>query len=493
MTSMGTNVKAAKPLLLLGNPVQRICLCHDEHHFLVNATQIWNLSSEPAVEQAARFVEGPCHYPADYMFVETDTDTGHLAVSQTADAGGSLFVSAELLPQLLGLLPRVERLGARCQHATEKIPETPVRRSLLPLGVFAVIVLLMLRFLSTAVYTPAGVDGHTLGQLYPQFHVPSVLTDVDVGTLYVVNDWHYPMLADHDRAEFYQTMLKDHIRPGKTVVLDMGAGSGLLSIMAARLGAARVYAVESNPHLARIARKAVSANGVAGKVKVINKISTLVLPGDLDNQKPDVLVAELWGTLLLSENADIYTQDARNRLLAPDASVLPSVGTQYIQLVESEELTSLTSSSGLGGIDLRAMDALRNTVQMRFSKEFGIRFSSLEQRMLSDPVAVSEVDLEGSPIVSSQTMVSTRILRDGYIHAIVASWDVWPNASKQSVLSTHPNQTSRTRDLQWGQAIQICETPILVRAGEVVHLRVAFSGGLFSTTLLPTHEYDDDI
>ena len=41
------------------------------------------------------------------------------------------------------------------------------------------------------------------------------------------------MLADHDRAEFYQTMLKDHIRPGKTVVLDMGVGSGLLSIMAA--------------------------------------------------------------------------------------------------------------------------------------------------------------------------------------------------------------------------------------------------------------------
>ena len=344
-----------------------------------------------------------------------------------------------------------------------------------------------------AIYTlPEGVDGYTLEQLYPQFHVPSVLSNVDVGTLYVVNDWHYPMLADHDRAEFYRAMLVDHIHPGKTVVLDLGAGSGLLSIMAARLGAARVYAVESNPHLARIAREAVRANGVAGTVKVINKLSTLVSLEDLDNQRPDVLVAELWGTLLLSEHADLYTQDARNRLLAPAARVLPSVGTQYIQLFESQELASLTSSSELDGIDLRAMNALRNTVQMRFSKEFGFRFSSLEHRVLSDPVAVSDVDLEGSPIVSSHTMVSTRILQDGYIHAIVASWDVWPNASKQSVLSTHPNQTSRTRDLQWGQAIQICETPMPVRAGDVVHLRVAFSGALFSATVLPTHEYDDD-
>ena len=120
---MVTNVQAAKPLLLLGNPVQRICLCHDEHHLLVNATQIWNLSSEPAEEQAARLVDG-LDYPSDYMFVQTDTDTGHLAVSQTADAGGSLFVSVELLPQVLGLPPRVERLtaevsDARCQHPTE--------------------------------------------------------------------------------------------------------------------------------------------------------------------------------------------------------------------------------------------------------------------------------------------------------------------------------------------------------------------------------------
>ena len=122
---MVTNVQAAKPLLLLGNPVQRICLCHDEHHLLVNATQIWNLSSEPAGEQAARLVDG-LDYPSDYMFVQTDTDTGHPAVSQTADAGGSLFVSVELLPQVFGLPPRVGRLtaevpDARCQHPTETI------------------------------------------------------------------------------------------------------------------------------------------------------------------------------------------------------------------------------------------------------------------------------------------------------------------------------------------------------------------------------------
>ena len=97
---MDTDVLVAKPFLLLGNRVQRLCLRHDVHRFLVNATQIWKLSNLQPSEQAARFVDGR-NYPIAYMFVSSCMKTARLAVSPTADAGGALFVAAELLPQLL--------------------------------------------------------------------------------------------------------------------------------------------------------------------------------------------------------------------------------------------------------------------------------------------------------------------------------------------------------------------------------------------------------
>jgi tRNA1(Val) A37 N6-methylase TrmN6 len=52
------------------------------------------------------------------------------------------------------------------------------------------------------------------------------------------------------------------------VVLDVGAGAGLLSLMAVRAGATRVLAIENSQHMAAIAREAVAANHMADKITV---------------------------------------------------------------------------------------------------------------------------------------------------------------------------------------------------------------------------------
>ncbi|MCX7680409.1 MAG: 50S ribosomal protein L11 methyltransferase [Anaerolineae bacterium] len=62
--------------------------------------------------------------------------------------------------------------------------------------------------------------------------------------------------------------LEELVRPGARV-LDMGTGSGILAIAAARLGAGQVLAVDNDPVAVRVARENVAANGVRELVRVV--------------------------------------------------------------------------------------------------------------------------------------------------------------------------------------------------------------------------------
>ena len=76
-----------------------------------------------------------------------------------------------------------------------------------------------------------------------------------------VDDYHYLMVSDSSRNEMYYSALQKAIRRNnESVVLDAGAGTMLLSMMALDLGAKRVLGVESNPLMCSIAREVLSLN-----------------------------------------------------------------------------------------------------------------------------------------------------------------------------------------------------------------------------------------
>lgn len=128
---------------------------------------------------------------------------------------------------------------------------------------------------------------------------------------------HREMLLDRVRNEAFQRALADAIRPGDTV-LDVGAGTGILSLLAARAGAGRVFAVEKTS-IARVARRLVAHNGVADRVEVVEgDILTVSLPA-----KVDVLVSEWLGTIGVDENLLHPVLVARDRWLKPQGRMLP--------------------------------------------------------------------------------------------------------------------------------------------------------------------------
>ncbi|CAJ1461387.1 unnamed protein product [Effrenium voratum] len=112
-----------------------------------------------------------------------------------------------------------------------------------------------------------------------------------------VNDWHFAMLNDSHRNQFYWDALAACCK-GKRVI-DIGAGSGLLSLMAAKLGAESVLAIEASKDMLDLATLNAQRNGQADKIKIIHGMSSKVHLDDAS--KADVIVSETLGALMLGE------------------------------------------------------------------------------------------------------------------------------------------------------------------------------------------------
>lgn len=132
---------------------------------------------------------------------------------------------------------------------------------------------------------------------------------------------HIGMLQDDERMNAYHSAIQlnaDAHFKGK-VILDVGAGTGILSIWAAQAGAARVYAVEATP-VAQHAKALVKAHGLSGTVTVLHgKMEELELP-----EKVDVILSEWMGYFLLRESMVQSVLLARDRWLKPSGVLYPS-------------------------------------------------------------------------------------------------------------------------------------------------------------------------
>lgn len=138
------------------------------------------------------------------------------------------------------------------------------------------------------------------------------------------------MLCDRPRQDAYHQAILSNAKlfAGKTV-LDVGAGTGILSIFCAQAGAAKVYAVEAS-HIANLAKENVKTNGFGNVIEVHQtKIEDFRLNGE-NQRQIDIIVSEWMGFYLLHEGMLDSVLMARDKFLKEDGSMFPENATIYV-------------------------------------------------------------------------------------------------------------------------------------------------------------------
>jgi SAM-dependent methyltransferase len=264
---------------------------------------------------------------------------------------------------------------------------------------------------------------------------------------------HLLMIRDDIRNRAYRDALQAAIKPGD-LVLDFGAGTGILSMFAAQAGAKRVFAVERT-NIASFARRITAQNGFADRIQIIQQdIEKVRLP-----QKVDVIVSEWLGTYGVDENLLAPLLLARDRWLKPGGKMLPeSVSAWLSPLWNSDLAIDVALSRGRPyGLDLR-MIANGTVQEMNWARK-----PLSESDLMAHPQIMWTTDVYSCSV--SQARLPSRAqskflaLRDGKINALSA----WFTADfGNSVTLTNSPAAPVTH---WGQYLFALKQPVEVTTG----------------------------
>jgi tetratricopeptide (TPR) repeat protein len=275
----------------------------------------------------------------------------------------------------------------------------------------------------------------------------------------IVPRWHFVMLNDRDRNDSYDLALRNMIN-ADSIVLDIGAGSGLLAMMAARAGAKQVITCEMVPAIAEVAAEIIEQNGFGQQITVIAKKSTNLEVGIDFPERANVLVTETFDVGLLGEEALISLRHALEHLLTPDAKILPASAKVFAQLIESEQLYQEDFVKDASNFDVSKFNrfALTPNYLQRQVNQY-------EHRNLSNVCEAFTFDFTQICDRGEEESLSFPILADGVVHAVVFWFELW--LDPQIKISTSP----KTEYTHWQQAIQLLGNPKTVASGEFLSVK----------------------
>jgi len=280
--------------------------------------------------------------------------------------------------------------------------------------------------------------------------------------MYAEFEVHRSMIGDRIRTEAFQRAISAVVRPGD-IVLDLGAGSGILSVFAARAGAARVYAVERTT-IAAIAQELAAANGVADIVQVIwGDVSEIDPP-----ERVDVIVSEWLGGFGIDEGLLGTVIAARDRWLKPGGVMIPSSVTAWTALVHDRHLADTVAFLRDTPYGLEFDDLVEKTVN-EISYSGGFRHLAADDRR-SEPSPLWTTDAAGVTLAQAQAPHAADVLLPVHAHGTANALALWFSAELAPTISLSVGPGDPPT--HWGMTTAPLRAPVELAPGTVVRARV---------------------
>jgi protein arginine N-methyltransferase 1 len=261
------------------------------------------------------------------------------------------------------------------------------------------------------------------------------------------------MIADRVRMEAYSEALRRAVRP-ESVVVDLGAGTGIMSCISVQVGAARVYAIDPSETL-EVARTVARGNGLDDRIRFYQARSDAVtLP-----EPADVVVADLRGVLPAFPGNFQAIADARERFLKPGGVLIPQTDTVYVAIAEApKEYEELLGGWTYGNLDLSAA--------RRMVANSWIKRRVAAAQLLSSPAAWAKVDYRTVTGTALAGAVELEACRAGIAHALSAWFDA--ELVDGVGFSNAPGQP----DAIYGQAFFPLLEPVALEPGDRVNVEL---------------------
>lgn len=264
------------------------------------------------------------------------------------------------------------------------------------------------------------------------------------------------MITDRPRMEPYVQALRQAVRPG-CIVLDLGAGTGIFSLLACQFGAGQVYAIEPNEAI-HVARAMATDNGCASKITFYQAFSTAVRLPEL----VDVIIFDLRSVLPIWRHDLRAIIDARLRFLTTDGIMIPVQDTLWVSLIDDQKLYQPYAEPWTHneyGLDLRAGQPLVVNTQRKARAK--------AEQLLVPPHCWATLDYGTieNPNVEGESMWTAE--RAGTAHGLIVWFDA--ELAEGTRFSNAPGQP----EVIYGQAFFPLQEPVEIQAGDSisVHLR----------------------
>ncbi len=259
------------------------------------------------------------------------------------------------------------------------------------------------------------------------------------------------LLGQKTRLAKFEKAIRQIVKPNDYVV-DIGTGSGVLALMAAKAGARKVTGIDINQESVEYANKAAVLNGVEDKIEFVEKHVLDFIP----DERADVVICEMLSSILFIEQQVPASYHAVENILKPDGVIIPQNATIFIVPVESPVMVERFSFEQL------QFPRVVQTVMSDSTKD------------LADLMVLQEVDLtKPASDYSIDETLQFSIINDGVIHGLVGLFE-----------SELYKDIKLNMDDGWKQLFLPLQKPVRVTSGDEFSVRVAYTPGKFNSLVI---------